>query len=95
MANSRDLLVIFLGLELTAISLYSLAAWQKSDARSAEAGVKYLLLGSLASSFFIYGASLLFVRYGTTHLATLADQIVVTDPLALSGLILLLVGFAL
>ena len=94
MANSRDLVVLFLGLELTSICLYALAAWLKNDVRSAEAGVKYLLLGSLASAFFIYGASLLFVKYGSTHIITLANSISITEPLALVGLIMLLVGFA-
>ncbi|HEX2948837.1 MAG TPA: NADH-quinone oxidoreductase subunit N [Armatimonadota bacterium] len=93
MVNSRDLVVLFLGLELTSICLYALVAWHKSDARSAEAGTKYLLLGSLASAFFIYGASLLFVKYGSTNLSVLAQISPFTTPLALSGLLMLLIGF--
>ena len=93
MANSRDLVVLFLGLETASLCLYALAAWSKDQARSAESGVKYLLLGSLASAFFIYGASLLFVKFGTTHLSTLAQISVRQEPLALVGLIMLLVGF--
>lgn len=95
MATGLDLVVIFLGLELAAICLYVLTAWHKGDAKSAEAGTKYLLLASLASAFFIYGASLLFVRFGSTHLAILAREITAAPgPLALIGLIMLLVGFA-
>ncbi len=97
MANALDLVVLFLGLELAAVCLYALASWQKDDPRSAEAGTKYLLLGSLASAFFIYGASLLFVKYGSTHLAVISVLQSVSqaihEPLALIGLLLLLVGF--
>jgi len=71
-----------------------LTSWQKSDAYSAESGTKYLLLASLASAFFIYGASLLFVKFGTTHLTLLSGLITRPEPLVLIGLLMLLVGFA-
>jgi NADH-quinone oxidoreductase subunit N len=71
-----------------------LTGWQKSDAYSAESGTKYLLLASLASAFFIYGASLLFVKFGTTHLLMLSGLITGPEPLVLVGLLMLLVGFA-
>lgn len=93
MVNSRDLVVLFLGLELASLCLYALASWQKGDARSAEAGTKYLLLGSLASAFIIYGASLLFVRFGSTHLTVLAESLTRPEPLAVVGMLMLLVGF--
>lgn len=97
MVNSLDLVVMFLGLELASLCMYALAAWHKGDARSAEAGTKYLLLGSLASAFIIYGASLLFVKFGTTHLMVLIQQVGETgrvmSPIALIGLLMLLVGF--
>lgn len=95
MANSRDLVVLFVGLETASLCLYALAAWQKADARSAEAGAKYLLLGSLASAIFIYGVSLLYLAYGSTHLAVVSAKIGQGPfpPLALIGLLMLLVGF--
>jgi NADH-quinone oxidoreductase subunit N len=93
MVNSRDLVVLFLGLELASLCLYALASWHKEDARSAEAGTKYLLLGSLASALYIYGASLLFVKYGSTNLHTLA-QASSSSPLLLVGMLLLFVAFA-
>jgi NADH-quinone oxidoreductase subunit N len=94
MVNSHDLVILFLGLELSAICLYVLAGWHKGDAYSAESGTKYLLLASLASAFFIYGASLLFVKFGTTHLLMISDLIRGPEPLVLIGLLMLLVGFA-
>jgi len=94
MVNSHDLVILFLGLELASVCLYVLAGWQKGDAYSAESGTKYLLLASLASAFFIYGASLLFVKFGTTHLLMLSDLIRGPEPLVLVGLLMLLVGFS-
>ncbi|MHB0937248.1 MAG: NADH-quinone oxidoreductase subunit N [Armatimonadota bacterium] len=94
MVNSHDLVVLFLGLELASICLYVLTCWHKEDAYSAESGTKYLLLASLASAFFIYGASLLFVKFGTTHLSLLSGMITRPEPLVLIGLLMLLVGFA-
>ncbi len=94
MANSLDLVVLFLGLEVTALCLYALAAWHKGDARSAEAATKYLLLGSLASAFFIYGASLLFVRYGSTQIIALSSEITFHhNPLVIIAMLMVLVGF--
>lgn len=93
MVNSRDLVVLFLGLETASLCMYAMAAWQKHDARSAEAGTKYLLLGSLASACFIYGVSLLFLKFGTTHLSTLMELPKREQPLVLISLLLMLVGF--
>lgn len=78
MAASRDLLVLFLGLETLSIPLYVLAAIARGDARSQEAGMKYFLLGAFASAFFLYGIALLYGATGTTRLpelgAALAQQ---------------------
>ena len=105
MVNSMDLVVLFLGLELASLCLYALAAWRKKDPRSAEAGMKYLLLGSLASAFFIYGASLFFAQCGTTHLSLLCAQFAPAHasllapavnhvtPLVIAAFLMLLTGF--
>ena len=63
MASSRDLVSVFIALELLSIPAYMLAAWRKRDAKSNEAGVKYYLLGVFASGVLLYGMSLL---YGAT-----------------------------
>jgi NADH-quinone oxidoreductase subunit N len=67
LAASRDLILIFVALEMTSISQYILAALQK-DERSTEAGVKYLLLGATASAVILYGMAFLFGLTGTTRL---------------------------
>jgi NADH-quinone oxidoreductase subunit N len=71
MAASRDLLMLFLGLETLSIPLYVLAAIARGDARSQEAGMKYFLLGAFASAFFLYGIALLYGVTGTTRLPEL------------------------
>ena len=65
MSSSRDLVSVFIALELLSIPAYMLAAWRKRDGRSNEAGVKYYLLGVFASGVLLYGMSLL---YGATGL---------------------------
>ena len=81
MSSSRDLVSVFIALELLSIPAYMLAAWRKRDGRSNEAGVKYYLLGVFASGVLLYGMSLLYGATATTRLvdigAALADQDVV------------------
>jgi len=98
MATSNDLITIFLGLELLSLSLYVLSAFDRAKAASAEAGMKYLLLGGFASAFLLYGIALTFGATGTTNLGGIAAALVAKskaagDPLPLIGLGLLLVGF--
>ena len=68
MTSSRDLLAVFIALELLSIPAYMLAAWRKRDGRSNEAGVKYYLLGVFASAVLLYGMSLLYGTAGSTKL---------------------------
>ena len=63
-ASSADFLLMFISIEILTISLYVMTAYLKSDKLSIEAGMKYLILGALASGFFLYGISFL---YGATH----------------------------
>jgi len=70
MTSSRDLISIFIALELLSIPAYMLAAWRKRDVKSNEAGVKYYLLGVFASAILLYGMSLLF---GSTNSTLLTD----------------------
>ncbi|MBM2832123.1 MAG: NADH-ubiquinone oxidoreductase chain [Dehalococcoidia bacterium] len=82
MAATRELLSIYVSLELTSISLYVLAGFLK-DEKSSEAGLKYLLLGAIASAVLLYGMALVFGITGTTSLAAIAERI---SALSLSGL---------
>lgn len=74
LASSRDLITIFLSLELSSIPQYILAGWGK-DRRSSEAGLKYLLMGAVASSLLLYGMALLYGVTGATTLPGIAEAI--------------------
>ena len=69
MASSRDLVSVFVALELLSIPAYMMAAWRKRDRKSNEAGVKYYLLGVFASGVLLYGMSYLYGTTGTTKLS--------------------------
>ena len=75
MAGTRELISIYLALELTSISLYLLAGLARRDRKSSEAAVKYLLLGALSSAVLLYGMALLYGLSGTTELAGIAKAV--------------------
>ena len=75
MASSRDLVSVFIALELLSIPAYMLAAWRKRDRKSNEAGVKYYLLGVFASAVLLYGMSLLYGATGSTLLTEIGAQL--------------------
>src|SRR5687768_11638308 len=60
MASSRDLIVLFIGLELTTAPLFMLAGWRKGDMKSNEASLKYYILGVLSTALMLFGMSLVF-----------------------------------
>jgi len=66
MVSATDLMMLYVGLELQSLSAYVLASYRRHDARSAEAGLKYFVLGGLASGILLYGISLLYGFSGTT-----------------------------
>jgi NADH-quinone oxidoreductase subunit N len=84
LAASRDLVLIFVALELTSISQYIMAALQK-DERSTEAGVKYLLLGATASAVILYGMAFLFGLTGTTRLVAPEGEISIASVIGERG----------
>jgi len=96
LVGSEALLVIFIGLELTGLSLYVMAAFDKTDARSAEAGLKYFLFGSTSSAFTLFGISLIYGMSGATGLAAISTKLAITsvEPLLAAGIVMTLVGFA-
>ena len=65
LVSSKDFLLFFVSLELLTLSMYVLAAYTRNDLLSVEAGLKYLVLGSLASAFLLYGISLIYAAAGT------------------------------
>ncbi len=96
-AGARDLMVIFLGLELMSVGVYVLTGVNRRDLRSAEAALKYFLLGAFSSAFFLFGVALLFGGTGTVNLALIAAVIGVdglgANLLVLVGMALLAAGF--
>jgi NADH-quinone oxidoreductase subunit N len=75
MTSSRDLVSIFVALELLSIPAYMLAAWRKRDRRSNEAGVKYYLLGVFASAVLLYGMSFLYGVARSTRLVDIGERL--------------------
>lgn len=65
MVSAHDLLIVFMGLELQTLPLYVLTAIRRDDAKSAEAGLKYFVLGALASGLMLYGISFMYGYTGT------------------------------
>jgi NADH-quinone oxidoreductase subunit N len=100
MISSNDLVVLFLGLETLSLSLYLLAASNRQESASQEAGLKYFILGGFASAFFLYGVALTYGVTGTTRLidlnTALTSYISVprNDVILLIGIGMILVGFA-
>ena len=73
MVSSNDLLTLYLGLELSSLALYVLAAYDRDNAVSSEAGVKYFVLGALSSGILLFGASLVYGYTGTTNFSTMGE----------------------
>ena len=95
MASANDLIVIFLGLEVLSLALYTLAGYQQRREGSQEAAIKYFVLGAFSSAFFLYGIALIYGTTGSTNLAIIADFLranSLTNGLMVAGLALLIVG---
>ncbi len=79
MSCATELLVIFIGLEISSISTYILAGFRKGQATSSESAIKYFLLGSFATAFFLYGVALTFGATGSTSLPQVAAALGTTS----------------
>lgn len=84
LSMSRDLVLIFVALELTSISQYIMAAMHR-DEKSTEAGVKYLLMGAVASAVMLYGMAYLFGLTGTTRLVAPEGELSIAMAIAANG----------
>jgi NADH-quinone oxidoreductase subunit N len=78
MTSSVELLMVFIGLEISSISTYILAGFRKGRATASEAAIKYFLLGSFATAFFLYGIALCFGATGSTSIAAIAAGLAIT-----------------
>nr|WP_249420635.1 NADH-quinone oxidoreductase subunit N [Rhabdothermincola salaria] len=97
MASSRDLVTMFVALEMLSIPAYTLAAWRKRDSKGNEAGLKYYLMGVFASAILLYGMSLLFGLTGTTVLAEIGEVVggaADTQPIVTLAIVFVIIGFA-
>ena len=96
MTSARDLISIFIAIELVSIPAYLMAAWRKSDYKSNEAGLKYMLMGVFATSIMLYGMSLLYGISGSTLLDEIGPAVTEAGarPLAILAILFTLVGFA-
>ena len=92
MSRSTDFISLFVGLELQALSVYTLVGYLKGDPKSNEAGIKYFILGVMSSAVFLYAISLLYAVAGTTNLAGVGEAIAaggLDDKLTVAALVLM------
>src|SRR6266700_917062 len=75
MAGSNELVMVFLGLEILSIATYVIAGFRRTDLKSNESALKYFLLGSFSSAFFLYGIALIFGATGSTNLIGIAEAL--------------------
>ena len=97
MAASTDLIMVFIGLEISSISTYILVGFRRRDPLANEASFKYFLLGSFATAFFLYGIAFVYGLTGTTNLLELSARLPHPEQWTTLGrvaLLLMLVGLA-
>ena len=95
LVSSENLLMIFISLELTSLSLYVLTAFNKRNPRSAEAALKYFLFGGMAAAFTLFGLSLLYGLSGSIELRPIAAALKGKglDPLLAAAIVMTVIGF--
>ncbi|MEX2181186.1 MAG: NADH-quinone oxidoreductase subunit N [Gemmatimonadaceae bacterium] len=97
LAAGRDLMIIFLGIEIMSVAAYVLAGLNRRSPRAAEAAIKYFLLGAFATGFLLYGIALIYGATGSTQLGQIGARIaaysVFGSPMLLVGIGLLTIGF--
>ena len=98
MASAGDLITLYLGLELMALSTYVLAGFLRHDIKSNEAAMKYFLLGAFASAFLLYGISMIYGLTGTTDLHAISSYIsqkgLSGNPVLMLSMIMFAVAFS-
>ena len=94
MIGSYDLIVFYIGLELQSLSLYVLAAFNRNNIKSSEAGLKYFVLSALSSGILLYGCSLIYGYSGSTNFILISENIFSSEYGNVFGLVFILVGLA-
>jgi len=90
--SAGDLIMLYLGLELMSLALYVVAASNRDNAKSTEAGLKYFVLGALSSGMLLYGASLIYGFTGTVDFAGIAASVKTPSAGIVFGIVFLLAG---
>ena len=97
LAAARDLIIVFLGIELMSVATYVLAGLNRRSARSAEGALKYFLLGAFSTAFLLYGIAFVYGATASTSFAVIADRIgqhgLFENPILLAGVGLMIIGF--
>jgi NADH-quinone oxidoreductase subunit N len=93
-ASFKSLLMMFLGVEIMSIPLYILAASDKRNLKSNEAGLKYFLMGSFSTGIMLMGIALLYGSFGTFYISAINIGSLALSPMTLSGIVLLMVSMA-
>src|SRR6185312_3962047 len=96
MSSAVELLLVFIALEISSISTYIMAGFRRRSAKSPESALKYFLLGSFATAFFLYGIALVYGATGSTRIADIAAAINNGQPQALLyvGVAMIVIGLA-
>jgi len=95
LVSAEDILMIFISLELTSLSLYILTAFNKRNVKSAEAALKYFLFGGMSAAFTLFGLSLVYGLSGSTGLREIAAKLEqpALDPLLVAAIVMTVIGF--
>jgi NADH-quinone oxidoreductase subunit N len=98
MGGARDLMLMFVGLEVMSVAIYVLVGFDRLDPRSSEGSLKYFLLGAFSSAFFLYGLALVWGTVGTTNVRGISQAVLggaaPFGAIFMAGMALTLVGFA-
>ena len=94
MSSAVELVLIFIGLEISSISTYILAGFRRNEASSSESSLKYFLLGSFATAFFLYGVAMMFGATGSTNIDVISQKISTSpaEVLVFTAMALMFVG---
>lgn len=94
MVSTREILMIFVSLELSSLSLYLLTAFARKSPASTEAAIKYFVFGAVSAAFMLFGLSLIYGLTGETHLGAIALKLRKTgmDPLLIVAMVMIAVG---
>ncbi|HEX6576396.1 MAG TPA: NADH-quinone oxidoreductase subunit N [Gemmatimonadaceae bacterium] len=97
LAAARDLMIVFLGIEIMSVAVYVLAGFNRRSEKSAEGAIKYFLLGAFATGFLLYGIALVYGATGTTNLLAIGERVrevgLSSNVLLVAGVALLVIGF--